>query len=206
MFSNWSPSLAENQHWLHQGQGIWLFFILQNRTPTGSVFDRLPTKVESAHWMMLSASHLNSKRSAFFPLMTVRNSRVALKYWVITNNIHKISFIQKEHYKQNYQELQSSLRHHILALLPTLKSQWSCISRWGSSTLVYYFCATVLLKINSFMTVHNLAPLHYVFNVHGYLFGEHTYQAQQIRDKGSTFQKQRRSKSKCLSHTGVKQK
>lgn len=65
VFSDPSSNLAEKQHGLQWGQQIWLFFILQNRTPTGSIFDRLPTKVESAQWMMLSASHLNSKRPAF---------------------------------------------------------------------------------------------------------------------------------------------
>lgn len=65
MFSNSSSNVAENQLGVQRGQGIWLLFILQNRTPTGSIFDRLPTKVQSAQWMMLSASHSNSKGLIF---------------------------------------------------------------------------------------------------------------------------------------------
>lgn len=53
-------------------------------------------------------------RACFSPLMTVRNSRVALKYRTIANNSHKISFSQKDRYKQNNRELQSSLYYQIL--------------------------------------------------------------------------------------------
>lgn len=65
VFSNLSSNLAENQCGVQQGQRFDCSSSWQNRTPTGSVFARLPIKVESALWMMLSAYHLNSKRLAF---------------------------------------------------------------------------------------------------------------------------------------------